>query len=636
MNLSRPVSKGSAESSGPEPTVRTLSAALFVTALVGSGPLLSALPFETGRDKFIAPFAESGTAYETHWSAIFRTDLIGSAEGEITEGGYRVSGASPRFEGPSPPYRVIFHDGAAAALMYGVADGELAPFEMFRHHVLTTPYLLVDEPEVLVIGVGGGADIVNALVNGARSVRGIELDPFTVELIRERHGGFTGGLFDRDDATLVVSEGRHFLRSTEDRFDLIQLTGVDTLAALSSGAYILAENYLYTAEAFGEYLARLRPGGVLSVAAIDHHPGLGYSRHALRFGSLAFEALKRRGVARPQDHIAVVSEGQGRALFEVLVRLEPFRADEIARLERFLADEGLEPWYLPGRERAQVPAFRTLFEGAAGGGASYLDKTFLDLSAPTDDRPFFFSFYKWRHLFDHRDEIDPGHLLATGQLVLVLILGVAIVFSVGAIALPLLRSRGDARDLPGRAGFLGYFAALGAGFIFAEISFVQRFLLFLGYPTYSLTVILFSFLTAAGAGAAWSGRLPDDPRRVLPALVALLTALVIGYAVVTPPLFRALLAAPFPVRVAVTFALCAPLGAVLGTFFPYGLRLVSAFSRDFSAWAWAVNGCLSVVGSVAAIMIATTFGFQVVLALVLAIYWLGALAFVRAWGEARA
>jgi hypothetical protein len=139
---------------------------------------------------------------------------------------------------------------------------------------------------------------------------------------------------------------------------------------------------------------------------------------------------------------------------------------------------------------------------------------------------------------------------------------------------------------------------------------------------------------SAGAGAAWSGRLPSDPRRVLPRLTAALTLAILAYLLVTPAIFRALLAAPLALRVLVTFALCAPLGALLGTFFPYGLRLTSTLSRDFSAWAWAVNGCLTVVGSVATIMIATTWGFTTVLLLVLAIYWLGTLAFVRAYERA--
>jgi hypothetical protein len=609
-------------------------AVIAVTALL-AWPLPDALPFAPSRDKLITPWFHGGHTHSSRWSALFRTDLIGASDGEVTQGGYRVNGTSPRFEGPAPGYRLIFHDGTAAALMYEVKDDDFASLEMFRHHVMTTPYVLADAPEVLTIGVGGGADVIAALVNGAKRVVGVELDPLTAELLTRDHSEFTRGLYLRPDVELVVSEGRHFLRSNDERFDLLQLTGVDTLAALSSGSYIFAENYLYTVEAYADFFAALREGGLLSIGAMDFHPRRsGAPRHALRFVSLAHDALRVRGVERPQEHVMVVSEDNGIALFDVLVKLTPFGEAEIAAMERFVDAEGLEAWYLPGRPRRQLPDFRVLLEGTPAERARYLENTFLDLEAPSDDDPFFFSFYKWRHLFDYRDELDPGHMLATGQLVQVLILFLAIAFSIGAIGMPLLVVRGEARHMPGRWAFLGYFAALGAGFIFAEICFVQRFLLFLGYPTYALTVILFSFLVAAGIGARLSGVLPDDPRRVLPALVLALTVLVLFYLLATPPLLRSLHAASIEVRAAVTVALCAPLGGLLGVFFPYGIRLTSVLNRDFTSWAWAVNGCLSVVGSVASVMLATTWGFRVVILLFLAIYWLGALSFLRGYARA--
>jgi hypothetical protein len=430
-----------------------------------------------------------------------------------------------------------------------------------------------------------------------------------------------------------ASEGRHFVRSTDRRYDLIQLTGVDTLAALSSGAYVLAENYLYTTGAYRWYLRALRDDGVLSIGALDFHPRSGYPRHALRFSALSHEALSEEGVARPHEHVMVIAAARDPAEFEVLTGKRPFTDAEIDAVERFIDANQFEPWYLPNRPQRQLPLFRTLLEGSEAERAAFFESTFLDLRVTTDDRPFFFSFYKWRHLLEHRDEIDVGHTLATGQIVLALMLALAVLFSAVTIALPMVRARAAAGAMPGRAGFLAYFAALGAGFIFAEISFVQRFILFLGYPTYSLTVMLFSFLTAAGVGAHLSGRLPDRPARVLPALVAALTALVVFYVLALPANFDALLAAPLAVRVATTVALCTPLGGLLGTFFPYGIRLTGAINRDFVAWAWAVNGCLTVVGSVMSIIVAMTFGFTVVIGLFLAIYWLGAVAFVRTYAR---
>jgi hypothetical protein len=615
------------------PRLRTANLVAGALVLAVTGPLPGWLAFPPSPDKNIARWLRTGKPYFSRWGALFRTDLMGARESESTFGGYRVQGVSPRFRGNVPAYRMIFHDGGASAIMYQ-STRDVDGFEMFRHHVLTAPYVVRAAPDVLVIGVGGGADVVNALANGARSVTGAELNPVTVDLVTEHFRDFTGGVYDRPDVAIRKSEGRHFVGSTDQRFDLIQLTGVDTLAALSSGAYVLSENYLYTVEAYAAYFGALRADGVLSIGALDFHPDEGYPRHALRFAALSREALARRGAARPHEHVMLVAEKRsprrkGVAEFELLTKKEPFSAAEVAAIERFVDANDFEAWYLPGRPDRQRPLFRTVLEGDGPAREAFLADTFLDLRPTTDDRPFFFSFYKWRHLFEHRREIDVGHTLATGQVVLALILVLAVAFSAATIALPMLRVRAAARAMPGRVGFLAYFAALGAGFIFAEISFVQKFILFLGYPTYSLSVMLFTFLTAAGIGAWLSGRLPADPARVLPALAAALTALVLFYVVALGGIFEAVLAASLPLRMATTVALAAPLGGVLGTFFPYAVRLLSAVNRDFVAWAWAVNGCFTVVGSVLSIIVAMTWGFTAVIVLALAVYWVGVASFVR-------
>jgi hypothetical protein len=626
---------GMVASAGSSPAVWKANLALGALLLTISGPLPELLPFAPSQDKDIAHWLQKGSVYDSRWSALFRTDLIGGASGEVVDGGYRDQGISPRFRGGRPPFRMIFHDGGASAIMYQ-STRDVRGLSMFRHHVLTAPYVVTSNPDVLIIGVGGGADVVNGLQNGAKSITGAELNPVTVDLITRKFRGFSGGIYDRPEVTIVPSEGRHFVRSTDRRFDLIQLSGVDTLAALSSGAYVLAENHLYTVEAYGWYFRALRDDGLLSMAGVDFHPQEAFPRHTMRWVAVSYEALRQAGAQNPHEHVMVLASGRPMTEVEVLTRKRPFTEAEIGAMEHFADVEGLETWYLPNRPARQLDLLRTLLEGSPTERQAFFRDTFLDLRATTDDRPFFFSFYKWRHLFEHRDEIDVGHTLATGQIVLVLLLGLAILFSAVTIALPMIRVRGAAASMPGRLGFLTYFAALGAGFIFAEISFVQRFILFLGYPTYSLTVMLFSFLTAAGIGARLSGGLPDRPASVLPTLVGALTAMVLFYVFVLPTIFERLAGASVAVRVATTVALCTPLGGLLGMFFPYGIRLTSAIDRKFVAWAWAVNGCLTVVGSVLSIMIAITYGFTVVISLCLAIYWLGALSFVRTYGRVAA
>lgn len=616
--------------------VRSVAAAAVILSLASLGPLPAALPFMPSRDKPITPWLENGVHHYKQWSALMRTDLLGARGGEMKLGGYRRQGISPHFEGESPSFRTIAHDGGANAIVYQVTP-DLRGFEMFRHHVLTAPYVVKRNPEVLIIGVGGGADIINALVNGAKNVTGAELNPVTIDLITNKYRDYTGGIYSRPDVNIIPSEGRHFVRSSGRLFDLLQITGVDTEAALSSGAYILSENYLYTVQSYIEYMSALREDGILSMAGLDFHPATGAGRHSLRFGALSFEALREMGVERPHEHVMVIGgAGQGVSEFEVLTKKTPFTDAEIDALQSFVAENGFQAWYLPNRPEHQQPLFRVLLEGSEAEHEKFFEDTFLNLRATTDNQPFYYSFYKWRHLWERRDEIDRGHTLATGQIILALMLALAVLFSVVAIVLPLLRVGAAARAMPQRWGFLTYFAALGVGFIFAEISFVQKFILFLGYPTYSLTLMLFSFLTAAGIGAHFSGRLPDDPKRVLPSLVGVLSLLVLFYLAALSSIFDAFLGSSLAVRAVVAVALTAPLGVVLGTFFPYGIRLTSALNRDFVAWAWAVNGCMTVVGSVLSIILAMTFGFTSVIVLFLAIYWGGAASFARAYARSTA
>lgn len=615
---------------------RALQAAnLGVAALLllAMGPIPSALPFEPAGDKPVGVFFRKGVRHESTWSAVFRTDVVGWSDAGPPPGSFHALGVSSRYTGPIPEYRFITHDGGAGAVLYRTPPGTPA-LEMFRHQVLATPYVALDRPEVLVIGVGGGLDVVTAVANGARRVTGVELDARTVDLVRETYRDYTGGLYDREDVVLRASEGRHFARSTDQRFDLVQLTGVDTFAALSSVSYVTAEAYLYTVEAYRDFFGILRDGGILSIGTYDRPDNL---RHTRRFVALSYAALRQRGVERPADHVAVVAHsGRGINAVEILTQLQPFSPEQLAALERFAAEEGFEAWYLPGRSAGRNPAVREILERGSSTRDPVFASAFYEVRPPSDDWPFFFSFYKWRNLPEAQSGLAGRSLLALGLFMWLVMLASAILIAGVTIGLPMLRVRGEAAAMPSRMGFLLYFAALGVGFIFIEISFVQRFILFLGYPTYSLTVTLFAFLTAAGLGAYLSGRLGGEPSRVLPGLTGALTAVVAAYVIALPWIFESLLSEPLAARVAVTALLCLPLGGLLGMFFPYGVRLTASINPEFVAWAWAANGCLTVVGSIASIILAMTYGFTAVIVAAVLVYWVGAASFVRSWQRAGA
>ena len=488
----------------PARGLRALGVALAVVLAVAGG-FGSRIPFVPARSKHLAMLFDlkKMEAVRHDWTALFRTDLVrATAASEFTRGDTWGISSLTRPETIQSPWGYVVHDGTAGTPLYDLRKGRLAYFD---EHVLSLPYWVANpHPRVLVIGVGGGRDVVAAIRYGASHVTGVELDPVTLRLIRDDLADVTDGFFSRDDVELIAGEGRHFVKSTQDRFDVIQLTGVDTLAATASGAYVLAENYLYSVEAFHDFLDRLRPGGVLSFGIGNWNPEA--PQAAGRILDVARSALLERGVRDPSRHVALVDST---FLFtELLVRNEPFEPAEFQKIAEGAHRLAFLPLLVGNEGR---PLYQTLIGPDGPEREALLDGLPFEIRAIRDDRPFFFHFNRWRDLIAARD-FGPVHGTALGQIVLgILLVSLTLLGSLFIIG-PLLvfQRRGLLRA--GRAvwGLLGYFLAVGVGFMLFEISLIQRFVVYLGYPTYSLSVVLFALLVFMGIGShlsqRWVGR----------------------------------------------------------------------------------------------------------------------------------
>jgi len=589
-------------------------------AVIGVG-IGTRVDFTPGKNKFISIHMSTGAMPIFHrWTPINRVDAVAWDETQQnTLTGYRDWGSSKLYKGPGLHFRMIGYDGDSCASMYHWS-GDPKDLEWFHHHVFQAPYLLKEHPDVLVIGVGGGTDILNAIANDAKSVRGIELNPITVQLGKQDYAEYNGGIFNRPNVTMVAAEGRNYLRSHPDTYDLIEINSVDTLSALSSGAYVLSESYLYTADAVSDYLAHLRPGGIFAMAMGDFNVPGQPARHTVRLLSNARRALLQRGVTHPEQHVMVIGSREGVAMAHTLIKNEPFTAEEVAKLEAYAQKEDFTFWTRPDRRVEHDAA--TVLWADEGEREHFYDAADLNFRATTDESPFFFNFYKWQSLARHSRELDAARTFATGQVVLVIMLAQSIIFASLLILAPLLRLGGGIAEVPRPVGYVLYFIALGLGFIFLEISFIQRFVLYLGYPTYALSVVLFSLLSFTGVGSQVSERVAI-PDRALPRLWMALAALAVAYLVGLPVLFGATLGAALGVRIVVSIALLAPLGIVLGMFFPLGIRMVLDVNRQFVPWAWGINGCATVVGTILAVIAGITWDFRGVTLLALAIYGLG-------------
>jgi hypothetical protein len=505
----------------------------------------------------------------------------------------RVVGYAPA---PRSRFGLVFYDRVYAPVP--VRRGTDPDWRALGLGPQSAGYAVAPPGRVLVIGGGGGRDVYNALSAGRDRVDVIELNRAIRDTVDHDLGSFSGAPYSRPGVSTTIGDGRSTLAGRDTDYASIHIGFTDTLSANSATAFALTESNLYTVEAFREYLDHLAPGGVLNVSRLHHLVG----DEALRVTIVALEALKREGVADPTRNVVVLlgHDILGELFGTVLAKREPWTPAQLERLRALAAQRGNGVAYAPGQpgrlEWAGLTRAGTDWDGFCHGYR-------FDVCPPTDDRPFFFNM---KRLGDVAQAPPPGYIYAVDPvLVLMLTLGILLVLAALAFAAPLALVRDRPRP---PAGSLAFFAAIGAGFLLLEIVLVQRFVLFLGFPTYALSVVLFSLLLSTGLGSALSGRV-RDPRRALQAALLAVCAIALVAAFALQPLLRALIDLPFALRVVLSVALIAPLGVALGMAMPIGLRRMEALWPEGVTWAWAVNGVVSVLASVGAVAIALYVGF---------------------------
>lgn len=484
--------------------------------------------------------------------------------------------------------------------------------------------------EFAIIGPGGGVDVLRAVANGSPSVTGIEINPIiATTVMRGRYADYTLHLYQRPEVHIHVTDGRSYLRAAPQLFDVVQMTLVDTWASTAAGAFALSENNLYTVEAFQEYFNHLKPDGMIAITRWEFRQ----PREALRVVSVAMEALHRLGIPNPARNFIVAAQGplnEDGIPVLVLAKKTGFTPAEEAAVSGHLANyPALHLLYSPAN--IQNNPFSDLL---ASNDPSGFARTYAyNVSPVTDNAPFFFFTLKADRILN---DLGLHHgidwKVNLGVLVLLLVLMISAMAVLIFLVLPLVwkRRRGGSSPLA-----LFYFVAVGLGYILVEIAFIQRFVLFLGHPTYALTVVIFLLMLSSGAGSLFSRLwLPRADMAWLP-LILVITAL-LADVVFLPSRLSALVGLAFSYRLLISAVLLVPLGFVMGMPFPTGLRALTAGSPEglpdasdnAVEWAWAMNAAASVLGSVLAMVIAIQFGLTITLACGAAAYLL-ALAFVR-------
>lgn len=465
-----------------------------------------------------------------------------------------------------------------------------------------------------IIGPGGGVDVLRAVANGSPNVTGIEINPIIVNnVMRDHYAAYSYHLYFRPQVHIHIQDGRSYIRASHETYDVVQMTLVDTWASTAAGAFALSENNLYTVEAFREYFDHLKPDGFLAITRWEFKQ----PHEALRVVSQAMEALHENGVAAPQRNFVIVADGgldeDGRPVL-VLAKKTALTPAEYAAVAEHVKQNPNLVWLNPPPEYAglqALPAAARVFQDLVQSNdpQRFAQAYAYNVAPVTDAAPFFFFTLKTGYVLKNL-------LAGTGRWMDwrinlgVAVLGMLLVISTLAVLVFLilpLALHGKAERQHMKAGSLLYFLAIGLGYILVEISLIQRFVLFLGHPTYALTVVVFLLLLSSGAGS-FAVR-----RATLGWKIAGIVALLILNVLVLPWLLPAAVGLSFGVKLLISAVVLVPLGFLMGMPFPTGLKLLSEGGAATVEWAWAINAGASVLGSVAAMVIAIHFGLALTL-----------------------
>ncbi len=511
-------------------------------------------------------------------------------------------------------------DGGAGSEMSHY-DGTPQSISYLQYDLVGLAYRLPNIHKSAVVGVGGGRDLLTAHYFGVPDITGVELNPIFINLltINPYYKNFSD-INALPNLKLHVDDARSWFASTHEKFDLVQMSMIDTWAATGAGAFSLSENGLYTLEGWRAFLHSLNDDGIFTVSRW-YSPG--DVNETGRMIGLATAVLLDSGVKDIRPHLFVANAGY---IATLVLSKKPFTPEQLRILHATVRDLGFNVLLAPDQP-PQSPLLRAIVESPDRTTLNrVLEGNYLDLSVPTDNRPFFFNQLRFRNIPNAtlrmihgnlRVGVMAGNLIASG--VLVLILFISIIAVVLTVLLPL---RGTARESPMPLVVVGslYFSLIGMGFMLAEIALLQRFSVYLGHPIYSLSVCLFSLILASGLGSLTSDRLKLNARVKLLLWGSILVAYLVGMVWILPALLQSTTGQERLVRIGISVLVIMPLGFLLGFAFPTGLRLVEAVDRQPTPWFWGINGATGVLASVLAVMFSMALGINVTMLLSAACY----------------
>jgi hypothetical protein len=551
----------------------------------------------------------------TQWDVASRVDIVQS-------GAVRFApGLSLNFGKNLPAQVGITVDGENLTAVTRFT-GRIQDLEFVSYLPSSLPYALARPKTAVTLQSGGGLMGLSALYHGAENILCLEPSVLVVQMIQNQLREFSGNIADRKPLVWVAEEGRTFLARHKGPYDLIQMGINDALGAASIGLYGLMESYDLTVEAMEQVLSALSENGFFCATRYLLPP----PRTEARLFNTALTALAQRGSAEPSRHLAAIRSW---GTFTLLMKKSPLTSQDLERLRGFCRRLGFDVVYYPGispseanrYNRLTTPQYFELMNRLARPETrpKVLEAYPFDLSAPRDDRPFFFHFFKVdRTLEIFRALRGKWEFFLEGGFLVYLTMAQSLLIGLFLTSSPLLVWRQSRSQIPKRS--IGYFFFLGVGYMLLEVMLMERFILFLGKPVYAFTVTLASLLAFTGLGSLGGSKLKGSHGMLSRFWIALLIVVILVYTLIFSLLLEACMGFSFPFRVLLALIIISPLGFLMGLPFPFGITLLEKTAPAFIPWAWSINACSSAMGASLAMVVTLHFGFTIVTALAAGCY----------------
>ncbi len=530
-------------------------------------------------------------------------------------------GLSYNFIGEIPVQIGLFSDGEWVGTILKNKISEKTDFLNYTTSAL--PYYLFRKdtihPEVLVIGAGTGTEIRLASQNGAKKIIGIEMNPQVIE-IAEKYLKLSDGGDGSADIKFIAVEGRSYLKQIEQKYDIISIPILEGWTASTAGMYSVYENYLFSIESINLMLRRLNDRGVLAITCWLNNP----PRHALKLFATLVEAAEKMNIKNPEKHIAAIRSW---GTVTLILKKLPLDDAEINSLRKFCNDKYFDTIYFPGISAGETNIYNQLdddyfFKSAVNilsiHKQAFYDEYIFNVKPSSDNKPYFSHFLKLKSLnyltqVYGKEFVSNVAFYELGYVVLLITFVQIVVISILLIIIPLLFFKKEMFSVGDKFKTLIYFACLGVGFMFIEIVMIQKFILFLSHPIYSVSVVITSLLLFSGIGSWFSDKIFITSRHKHKIIIGSLIAITLIYHFMLPVVFESLIHFPLYMKYLVSILLIAPQAFFMGMPFPLGLTKLSKNFATLIPWAWGINGCLSVISTVAVPLIAMWSGFNVVI-----------------------